>query len=308
MRNIPYRLLILIVGFIFGNCSHPNTAQQLFVPTENTKEQQPTFLEYNRDRITVPQLLDSIDEERTIGEQLFLGEKFFCDSLNTRLLAANIAYPISNIYLIDFYETDSTAIFKDYVGYFKDGVFHGTAKYQKAFHQDSVMLDYNPQQGNLSVQMGKQKENYSQITLNDFSALFEKRISFFILDESDQGFKNIFERGKPKSRGFRIDIDELPLSERKIIYPNDYYYEAVLHTNGTIDLLKNNPPQQPNSLYYNEQIVNKIIPREVKARRLQPQRIFGLPIKTKMRLRVEFYSKHKSALLSPKKSGDNKRG
>lgn len=291
MKNIPYRLLILIVGFIFSNCSHPNTAQQQLLPSEDTKEQQQTFIAYNRNRIPVPQLLDSIDEQRITSKQLFLGEKFFHDSINNRLLAINIAYPISNIYLVDSHETDSLPVFKDYVGYFKDGVFHGAAKYQTAFHQDSFLLEYNPQSGNLSLQIDKQKENYSQITLNDFSALFEKRISSFIIDESDQGFKNIFDRGKPKSRGFRIDIDELPLSERKIIYPNDYYYEAVLDTNGTIDLLENNAPQQPNSRYYNEKIINQIIPREVKTRRLQPQRIFGLPIKTKIRLRVEFYLK-----------------
>ncbi|WP_202101816.1 hypothetical protein [Sphingobacterium faecale] len=282
-----------MVGLICSNCSDPQKVKQQLPSKENLEKKAETIIAYNRNRIPVPQLLDSIDEERTTEEQLFLGEKFFCDSLNKKLLAINIAHPISNIYLIDFRETDSTAIFKDYVGYYKDGVFHGTAKYQNAFHQESFLLEYNPQLGNVSVQIGKQKENYFSISLNDFSSLLKKNTSSLIIDESDQNFKNILDSSKHKTRGFRIDIDGLPLSEQKIIHPYDYYYEAILHKDGTIDLLKNKPPQQANSRYYNEHIINQIIPREIKARKLEPMRIFNQPINTKIQLRVVFYLKHK---------------
>ena len=292
MKTLPYRLLILMVGLILGSCSDPNKVKQELPPVENKKEQQQTFIAYNRNRIPVPQLLDSIDEERITGEQLFLGEKFFRDSLNNSLLAINIVYPISNIYLIDFHESDSIPVFKDYVGYFKDGIFHGAAKYQKAFHRDAFLLDYNPQSENLSIEADNWKENYSRIGLNDFSTLFGKRISSYNIDESDQSFENIFDSGKPKTRGFRIDIDKLPLSEQKIVKPYDYYYEAILHANGTIGELKNNPPPKVDNGYYNKQIIDQIIPREIKTRRLiKPRCIFDQPINTRIQLRVEFYLK-----------------
>lgn len=291
MKNIRYRFLISMIGFIVSSCSHRNTVQQQLLPTENTKEQQQTFIAYNRNRIPVPQLLDSIDEERMTSEQLFLGEKFFSDSLRDRLLAINIAYPISNIYLIDFNETDSIPVFKDYVGYFKDGIFQGSAKYQRAFHQDSFMLDYNPQSKGLSLEVGNWKENYFQISLHDFSTLFRKRMSFLIIDESDQGFKNIFYNSHSESRGFRINIKDLPILDQKIVKPYDYYYEAILNSDGTISDLKNNPPPKADNRYYNKHIIDHIIPREIKTRRLKPQRIFDQSINTKIQLRVEFYSK-----------------
>lgn len=293
MLKNSYAIASIFATLLFISCTAKNTKknQQIseYVSSINT------FIEYNRNNIPVAQLLDSIDKENTLVKRLFLGERFFADSINNKLMAIHISYPISSLYLLDFNKKNSPTIFKEFTGYFKDGIFYGIHKYRNEFYNESFLIDYERKSGKLRVQHGTTSETYSLSSLYEFLNIFRKNISSIIFDMSDVSFKNIVDDhiNNDYHRGLKINSKSLTTSEQYKVLPHDYYYDAILRSDGTIDNLQLRPPQDDNSRYHSSGIHN-VLTFAIRKKKLKPSSIFKQPINTKIFLRVEVVNNGKN--------------